>query len=60
MHVVLEAIRELNAPAAYRFADGKVLMAEARLAFVMGDQPAQDKMMGKKIKIMQVVFMPLR
>ncbi len=34
MNVVLEAIRELNAPAAYRFANGKVLMGEARLAFV--------------------------
>ena len=50
MHVILEAIRELNAPAAYRFANGKVLMGEARLAFIMGDQPAQDKIMGKKDK----------
>ena len=58
MHVVLEAIRELNAPAAYLFADGQVLMAEAGLAFVMGDQPAQDKMMGKKSKSCRLCLCP--
>ena len=48
MHVFHEAIRELNAPAAYRFANGQVFMGEVRLAIVMGDQPAQDKIVGKK------------
>ena len=48
--IVLEAVRELNAPAAYRFANGQVLMGEARLAFIMGDPPAQDKHIGKKSK----------
>ncbi len=62
-NVILKAIRALNAPAAYRFANGQVLMGEARLAFVMGDQPAQDKVIGKKSKscrTLQVVFMHLR
>ena len=49
-NVILEANKALNAPAAYRFANGQVLMGEARLAFVMGDQPAQDKVIGKKSK----------
>ncbi len=48
--LILEAIRALNAPAAYRFTNGQVLMGEARFAFVMGDQPAQDKVIGKKSK----------
>ena len=47
-NVILEAIRALNAPAAYLFANGQVHMGKARLAFVMGDQPAQDKVIGKK------------
>ena len=48
-NIILNAI---NAPAAYRFANGQVLMGEACLAFVMGDQPAQDKVIqvGKKSK----------
>ncbi len=46
--LVLEAVRELNLPAAYRFANGQFLMGEVRLAFIMGDQPAQDKHFGKK------------
>ncbi len=59
-NVILEAIRALNALAAYQFANGQVLMGEDCMAFVMGDQPAQDKVIGKKIKIMQDVFLPLR
>jgi hypothetical protein len=49
-NLILEEIRALNAPAAYRFANGQVLMCEARLAFVMGDQPAQDKVIDKNSK----------
>jgi hypothetical protein len=47
---IVEAVRELNSPAAYRFANGQVLMGEVRLAFIMGNQPAQDKHIGKKSK----------
>jgi hypothetical protein len=43
--IVLEAIRKLNAPASYRFANGQILIGAARLAFIMGDQPAHDKHM---------------
>ena len=50
MHVVLEAIKELCAPASYRFADGEVHIGEVRLAFIMGDQPAHDKHAAKKSK----------
>ena len=56
--IVLEAVRELNAPAAYRFANGQVLIGEARLAFMMGDQPAQDKHMGKKSKSCRMCLCP--
>ena len=35
--IVLEAVRELNSPAAYRFANDQVLMGEVRLAFIMGE-----------------------
>ena len=40
LHVVFEAIRELCAPAPYKFANGEVYIGEARLAFFMGDQPS--------------------
>ncbi len=50
MHVVLEAIKELCAPASYRFANGEVHIGEVRLAFFMGDQPAHDKHAAKKSK----------
>ena len=56
--IVLEAVRELNAPAAYRFANGQVLMGEVRLAFIMGDQPAQDKHIGKKSKSCRMCLCP--
>jgi hypothetical protein len=56
--IVLEAIRELNSPASYRFANGQVLIGEARLAFVMGDQPAQDKHIGKKSKSCRMCLCP--
>jgi hypothetical protein len=46
--IVLEAVRELNSPAAYRFENDQILMDEVRLTFIMGDQPAQDKHFGKK------------
>jgi hypothetical protein len=58
--IVLEAIRELNSPASYRFANGQILMGEARLAFIMGDQPAHNKHMGKKSKSCWIMFVPLR
>jgi hypothetical protein len=58
LHIVLDAIRELNAPAAYRFANGQVLMGEARLAFIMGDQPAQDKHIGKNSKSCRTCLCP--
>ncbi len=48
--IVLEAVREFNSPAAYRFANGQDLMGKVRLTFIMGDQPAQDKHFGKKSK----------
>ena len=56
--IVLEAVRELNSPAAYRFANGQVLMGEVRLAFLMGDQPAQDKHIGKKSKSCRMCLCP--
>ncbi len=51
-HVVLEATKELCAPASYRFAnhDGEVHIGEVCLAFFMGDQPAHDKHATKKSK----------
>ena len=58
LHLVLDAIRELSAPAAYRFANGQVLMGEARLAFLMGDQPAQDKHICKKSKSCRMCLCP--
>jgi hypothetical protein len=58
LHIVLDAIRELNSPAAYRFANGQVLMGEARLAFIMGDQPAQDKHMCKNSKSCRLCLCP--
>jgi hypothetical protein len=42
----------------YQFADGKVLIAEARLAIIMGDQPVQDKKMGKKSKTCRLSLCP--
>ena len=56
--IVLEAVRGLNSPAAYRFANGQVLMGEVRLAFLMGDQPAQDKHIGKKSKSCRMCLCP--
>ncbi len=48
LQVVLEAIRELCAPAPYKFAYGDVFVGEALLAFFMGGQPAYDKHFAKK------------
>ena len=50
LHVVFEAIQELCAATPFRFADNKVHIAECRLAFFMGDQPAHDKHVAKKSK----------
>jgi hypothetical protein len=50
LHVGLEAIRELCAPAPYKFANGEIYTGEVRLAFFMGDQPAHDKHFGRKLE----------
>ena len=50
LHVVFEAIQELCAATPFRFADNKVHIAESRLAFFMGYQPAHDKHVAKKRK----------
>ncbi len=58
LSMVLQAVRELTSPAAYRFANGQALIGEARLAFMMGDQPAQDKHFGKKSKSCRMCLCP--
>jgi hypothetical protein len=55
--IVLEAVRELNSPAAYRFANGQVLMGEGLLD---GRSACARQAYRQEIKIMQDVFMPLR
>ena len=58
LHVVLEAIRELCAPAHYKFANGEIYTGEVRLAFFMGDQPAHDKHFGWKCKGCRICTAP--
>ncbi len=55
---LLGVIRELNAPASFLFANDQILIGEARLAFIMGDQPAHNKHMEEKSKSCRMCLCP--
>jgi len=58
MHILVAQIREVCRPRAWLFADKETRMAEARLAYFIGDQPAQDKLLGKLTKGCSVCWAP--
>ena len=47
---VVVQIRKLCMPRSYRFADGKTRIGVVRPAYIMGDQPGQDKHLAKTTK----------
>ena len=58
MHILMEQIRIVCRPRAWLFADKEIRMAECRLAYFIGDQPAQDKLLGKLTKGCSVCWAP--
>ena len=55
---VVDQIRKISMPRPYRFADGETRMGVVRLAFMMGDQPGQDKHLAKTTKGCGVCMCP--
>jgi len=58
MHILIAQIRIVCRPRAWLFADKEIRMAEGRLAYFIGDQPAQDKLLGKLTKGCSVCWAP--
>ena len=50
MAVLVSQIRKLRKPRPWLFADGVTRMGVCRLAYTIGDQPAQDKLLSKLTK----------
>jgi len=58
MHILVEQIRQACRPRAWLFADRQTRMAVARLAYFIGDQPAQEKLLCKLTQACSVCWAP--
>ena len=60
MHFICDQIRQVCKPRPWLFADGVTRMAEGRLAYAIGDQLAQDKLMCKVGRGCSVCWAPAK